>query len=106
MLDTAQAEEWYNEKGVGEALKYYTDESKTSLSNIKVVTKIHPRSFSYNKMLPAIEKSMNHLIMNTTNTNTPKQSLDVVLIHSPRCWEGHCTEEEEKVSWTVGTCQT
>lgn len=28
-----------------------------------------------------------------------KQSLDVVLLHSPRCWSGHCTPEQDRYRW-------
>ena len=43
----------------------------------------------------AIDKSMKNLCVT-------KHSLDVVLIHSPRCWSGHCTKEEESIPWTTG----
>lgn len=28
-----------------------------------------------------------------------KDHLDVLLLHSPRCWAGHCTAAQEAVSW-------
>lgn len=28
-----------------------------------------------------------------------KNKLDVVLLHSPRCWTGHCTLEEDSYRW-------
>ncbi len=30
------------------------------------------------------------------------ESIDVVLLHAPNCWPGHCTPEEEKVGWRTG----
>ena len=29
-------------------------------------------------------------------------TLDIVLLHSPHCWAGHCTAEEESISWREG----
>lgn len=28
-----------------------------------------------------------------------KSRLDVLLLHSPRCWRGHCSPEEEAFRW-------
>lgn len=28
-----------------------------------------------------------------------KHHLDVALLHSPRCWKGHCSREESEYSW-------
>ena len=28
--------------------------------------------------------------------------IDVVILHSPYCWPGHCTPEEERVPWQTG----
>ena len=44
LIDTAQAAEWYDERGVGNALLECLSDS---LDSIIVVTKIHPRSYRY-----------------------------------------------------------
>jgi hypothetical protein len=31
-----------------------------------------------------------------------KYTLDVVLLHSPRCWQGHCSKEQEAYTWQKG----
>lgn len=41
-------------------------------------------------MKDAIEQSLENL-------NASR--LDIVLLHAPYCWEGHCTPEEEAVTW-------
>lgn len=93
VIDTAQAEEWYNETAVGEALSTWTKASGNNVDDVVVVNKIHPRSFRYDKMEEKIKESI---------SNLGKSALDVVLLHSPRCWDGHCTEEELSISWRVG----
>ena len=37
------------------------------------------------------------ILQSLYNLNTSR--LDVVLLHAPFCWEGHCTAEEEAVTW-------
>jgi diketogulonate reductase-like aldo/keto reductase len=34
-----------------------------------------------------------------TEQTEGKSSLDVALLHSPYCWQGHCSPEEMKVTW-------
>ena len=100
MIDTAQAKEWYDEKEVGKALQYIHSENKLlKQSHIITVTKVHPRDFELNKMRNAVHLSLSNLkhTINTTIT-----SLDIVLLHSPYCWQGHCTQEEERVTWQTG----
>jgi len=96
MIDTAQAREWYDEASVGEALRHLTSTHGATLPKIVTVTKLHPRSFSETKMQAAIDTSLNNLVSESAH------SLDVVLLHSPWCWRGHCTAEEERVSWHTG----
>lgn len=90
LLDTAQATEWYDEYSVGQAVTQYEIEHLVPPEDIMVVTKIHPRSFEYSKMDEKLEQS---------RANFNRDSLDVVLLHTPYCWEGHCTAEELKVTW-------
>lgn len=95
MVDTAQAREWYDEASVGKAIKSIRD-NNSAFHKIVIVTKIHPRSFELNKMNAAIDISLDNLAPKSA------RSLDVVLLHSPWCWRGHCTAEEERVSWHTG----
>lgn len=92
LIDTAQAREWYNEEEVGKAIKSL-EAQNISTQDIVIVTKVHPRSYSYDKMDLALEKS---------KRNFGRSFLDVVLLHSPFCWQGHCTEEEELLTWKDG----
>lgn len=91
LIDTAQATEWYDEISVGLALKQYKRLNPNK--DVFVVTKIHPRDFEVNRMKVAIERSQKNIL---GNTETP---LDLVLLHSPYCWTGHCTKEQESHSW-------
>lgn len=90
LIDSAQAQEWYNEHGVGDALQAYSQAKNTSTGNVVVVTKIHPRDYELSKMRQALLKSKSDL---------QRSSLDVVLLHFPRCQPGQCPEGEPKVSW-------
>lgn len=96
MTDTAQAREWYDEASVGKALRHLKSTHGDSLPKIVTVTKLHPRSFEQTKMNAAIDASLDNLASGSART------LDVVLLHSPWCWRGHCTAEEERVSWRTG----
>jgi len=60
---------------------------------IYLVTKIHPRSFGHDAMDARLTKSKENLF--TTQ-------LDAVILHSPHCWSGHCTEEELQINWQTG----
>jgi len=99
MFDTAQAKEWYNELGVGTAVKAWskatTTTTTTTTSKSVIVTKIHPRDFEMKRMTKALESSRRRL----TNGTEP---VDVVLLHAPVCWPGTCTPEEESVTWQTG----
>lgn len=97
LIDTAQAPEWYNERGVGEGLQdFLRDESDVKRESIVVVTKVHPRSFDKKKMDDA-------LVLSGISIHGDYDShLDVVLLHAPTCWAGHCTPEEEAIPWQVG----
>ena len=96
LIDTAQAPEWYSEQDVGNGLRNFRrDNSGLNPVSIIVVTKIHPRSFEAVKMEQSIFNSKLAIHGNTNSV------LDIVLLHSPFCWQGHCSEEEESVSWRV-----
>jgi diketogulonate reductase-like aldo/keto reductase len=98
LVDTAQASEWYDEESTGLGIKDYVESSSTSPNNIVIVTKIHPRSFEMSRMRRKLIESRDLLHNATGNINT----LEVVLLHSSHCWSGHCTEEEEQISWQSG----
>lgn len=113
LIDTAQAREWYDEDAVGKAIDEAIAEGIISgrniddninddnlnysrdnvLNKLTVVTKVHPRSFEYNKMKAMIEKSLKNF-KNVKNL--------FILLHSASCWQGHCTDEELKYTWRDG----
>lgn len=96
LIDTAQAPEWYSEQDVGNGLRnFQRDNSGLNPLSIIIVTKIHPRSFEAVKMEQSI---FNSKLAIHGDTNAV---LDIVLLHSPSCWPGHCSEEEMSVSWQV-----
>lgn len=100
LLDTAQASEWYSEAGCGQGIQEYVKSKPPSSLNLNVVivTKIHPRSFAYDKMQDKLIESQEKLLLISGSTSP----LDVVLLHSPFCWSGHCSKEEESISWKKG----
>lgn len=87
LFDTAQASEWYNEEAVANVVR-------ENSSDVFVVTKVHPRSYSWHGMRIALQKSHNNF--------GGKGNIDAVLLHAPFCWHGHCTPEQEAVSWLDG----
>jgi diketogulonate reductase-like aldo/keto reductase len=99
LIDTAQAVEWYSEKEVSEGMRAFEINNTlfpdgTTKKNITVVTKIHPRSFSMPILRRDIVKSKSYLKFGGI-----LGELDLVLIHSPYCWQNHCTEREETHTW-------
>lgn len=96
LIDTAQAPEWYSEEKVGDGLRKFHIGSTAVNDAVTIVTKIHPRSFEKLKMEKSIVESKRAIYGNTDAT------LDIVLLHSPHCWAGHCTAEEESISWREG----
>lgn len=94
MIDSAQAPEWYNEVGVGSAIESYVHQSAMNVKEeIQIVTKVHPRSFALEQM---------DTMLTASRKNFRRDFIDAVLLHSPWCWKGHCSPEEEAVSWTTG----
>lgn len=90
LIDTAQAVEWYDEAAVGRALASCSASSGPEASSdpVIIVTKVHPRSFSRDALRESVSVSIERL-----------QRIDVLLLHSPYCWRGHCTREHEEHSW-------
>jgi diketogulonate reductase-like aldo/keto reductase len=91
-IDTAQSASWgYKEAEVGSAVadaKMRYEDWKNGDSNeyVFVQTKIHPQDLGYEATKTAIQLSLERLHVT---------SLDSVLLHKPRCWEGVCTKEPE-----------
>jgi len=117
LIDTAQAEEWYREDAVGRgilsaskniALSYNRSiDNENERIKLTVVTKIHPRSFALEKMRSMLLNSMKNLydVFNSESAGSDLPLIRtelVVLLHSPRCWPGHCSQEEESISWHTG----
>lgn len=88
LIDTAQAVEWYDEEAVSKAIRV------KNVSDVFIVTKVHPRSYSLHDMETSLQKSHNYF--------GGKGTVDAVLLHAPFCWQGHCTEEQEAVPWWHG----
>jgi diketogulonate reductase-like aldo/keto reductase len=87
LIDTAQAQEWYDEKAVAKALQAYP-----AVIRPIVVTKIHPRSYELSAMRSALQ---------TSSHNFGAFGLHTVLLHAPFCWRDHCTREQEAVHWST-----
>ena len=92
-VDTAQSASWgYREGEVGSAvydsIMRYEDWKGDGDANeyVFVQTKIHPQDLGYQSTKDAIQLSLSRLKVT---------SLDSVLLHKPRCWEGVCTKEPE-----------
>lgn len=102
MIDTAQATEWYSEEGVAKGLKLFRDSPSFTGQDIVLVTKVHPRHFKRELLRKKVQQSRRILNtpLSTTTDNLPP--LDVVLLHSPRCWTGHCNRVEQSYSWEEG----
>lgn len=93
-VDTAQSHSWgYREEDVGKAVyrakRRYEDwkgNDEADAYYVYVQTKIHPEDLGYQATKNAIQVSL---------TRHQATSLDSVLLHKPRCWEGACTREPE-----------
>mmetsp|Transcript_50185 Transcript_50185/g.58586 ORF Transcript_50185/g.58586 Transcript_50185/m.58586 type:complete len:417 (+) Transcript_50185:65-1315(+) len=82
-IDTAQSYSWgYHEDEVGDAIF----ESNVDRGEIYLQTKIHPEDLGYEATRRAVETSLTRLKVT---------SIDSVLIHKPRCWEGACQKVPE-----------
>jgi len=91
-VDTAQSHSWgYREEDVGRAVhdakRGYQDwKDVNSDEYVYVQTKIHPQDLGYQSTKTAIQLSLERLQVS---------SLDSMLLHKPRCWEGICIEKPE-----------
>jgi len=84
-LDTAQSYNWgYHEHEVGSAVHNHI--TNTNEQDIFIQTKIHPEDLGYEATRRAVSVSLKRLGLS---------SIDSVLIHKPRCWEGACNKEPE-----------
>lgn len=97
MIDTAQAAEWYNESGVMDALLELSQDETVEVEDLVIVTKVHPRSYSFNAMDHKLRESRR--MLQPVGTKRQENALDVVLLHTPWCWEGMCTKEQLQISW-------
>lgn len=88
LIDTAQATEWYDEKSVARIVQSREN------SDVFIVTKVHPRSYGILEMKRALDISHRNF--------GGKGKIDAVLLHAPFCWQGHCTKEQEAISWLDG----
>jgi diketogulonate reductase-like aldo/keto reductase len=96
LIDSAQADEWYNEEGVGQAIAEFEDSLRDqgeTVPRIAIVTKVHPRSYGYVEMNDKILQSKQAF---------KRDSLDAVLLHAPWCWPNSCTPQQEQIGWERG----
>ncbi len=93
LVDSAQAQEWYDEAGAARALNALpADIPHRPL----VVVKIHPRSFAFDAMEERLRDSEARILP----VQADQDGLDVVLLHSPFCWQGHCNDEVSLFRYT------
>jgi len=71
---------------VHDAERRYEDWNGEADEYVFVQTKIHPQDLGYHSTQDAIQLSLKRLQVT---------SLDSVLLHKPRCWEGICSREPE-----------
>ena len=67
MVDTAQAQEWYSEESVSKAM----GDSGRSREDVFVVTKVHPRSFSFKRLEKDLKQSHSLLCQNCSLRSSP-----------------------------------
>ena len=96
-VDTAQSHSWgYREEDVGRAVRDAgrrredraagDDDVDVDGEYVFVQTKVHPEDLGYESTRGMIRVSLDRL---------QSTSLDSVLIHKPRCWEGACKRVPE-----------
>lgn len=99
LIDTAQASEWYNEFQVGLGITVCRQSGEiSSQKDITIVTKVHPRNYDFYSMLQHVAASRRSLMV----AHAASKPLDVVLLHAPFCWEGHCNDAELQHDWREG----
>lgn len=92
LIDTAQADEWYSEDEVGRAVQRFFKRhggGKDAPLDVVIVTKVHPRNYKRELLLAKVRESRRLLYGDLAD----RRPLDVVLLHSPYCWNGHCNAE-------------
>ena len=91
LFDTAQADEWYNERDLGHALQCFPEINR---GDFFITTKLHPKNHGYNNTIQSFNKSL-------INLNT--SYIDLFLLHYPECWKELCgnynTNETFHDSW-------
>jgi len=102
LIDTAQAPEWYAEKNVGDALRHCWTTKGKNISDITIVTKVHPRSYAPEVLAESLQTSITNLYGESKGEPGDRRPLDVVLLHAPFCWQGHCSPQEESYTWEDG----
>ena len=87
-IDTAQSYSWgYKEEDVGRAVHEAKLRYQDNIDDyVYVQTKIHPQDLGYKSTQKAIQLSLDRLQVT---------SLDSMLLHKPRCWEGICNKKPE-----------
>jgi len=69
LFDTAQAVEWYDEEGLGNALTSCW-KGDNDFDDLLIVTKIHPRSFYVEDMKKAIQRSQDLIYIRSNDLST------------------------------------
>lgn len=80
LIDSAQAPEWYNEEQAGKAVMDYR--AKHEDEQVIFLTKIHPRDYEEHRMQYSLDRSSEYV------HGDNDKPIDVVLLHSSRCWTG------------------
>lgn len=86
LLDTAQANEWYDEAAVGMALKARA----VNRSELWLTSKLHPRDLGERRTLDAFPTSLRRL---------HTDYLDAFLLHYPRCFGELCENGVPNEDW-------
>lgn len=104
-FDTAEADIWYNQETVGNALAHYFEQHQANnecimddeeyctnicaMEKLMISTKIPPWELtSIENIRRRAEASRDILLGFCDNDTIPKYPLDVYYIHAPDCWEG------------------
>lgn len=91
-IDSAMATEWYDEAGVGRAL---ASQPQGEGLDVFIATKVHPRDLGRTRTRAAVQSSVARFAEFGA-------TVDLVLLHFPRCFPPVCTEEERRRSEADG----
>lgn len=86
LIDSAQAQEWYNERQTASALS----DSSIPRDQVFLTTKLHPRHHGYTSALRELNQSLT-----TFKTNR----LDLLLLHYRECWPALCGKAQPEGTW-------